>query len=133
MSTVAFDAKRHHIAGRTKGDRAVTVEQTYLKAILATVERQAFPPDQLGEMVKSNVGGDKQLAAYNLCDGEHTQAEIASSVGLDKGNLSRSISRWIELGILIRVGDGSEAKPTHLYQPPTDQFSKKKAKKKNAK
>lgn len=103
----------------------VNVETSYLKAILATVARQSFPPEQLAAMITANVGGVKQIAAYNLCDGEHTQLEIAQAVGLDKGNLSRSISRWVELGIVIRLGEGAEAKPAHLYQLPKDQRGKK--------
>src|SRR5712692_9181711 len=74
-----------------KGISSVSAEETYLRAILATVARQAFPPERLAELVASNAGGEKQIAAYNLCDGEHTQSEIASAVGLDRGNLSRSI------------------------------------------
>jgi hypothetical protein len=102
-------------------------DQDYLKAILATVARQAFPPDRLAEMVTSNVGGEKQIAAYNLCDGDHTQSQIASAAGLDKGSLSRSISRWIELGIVIRAG--GEHKPVHVYRLPSEYSGKKRIKK----
>jgi hypothetical protein len=104
-------------------------EQDYLKAILATVARQAFPPAQLAEMVTSNVGGEKQIAAYNLCDGDHSQSQIASAAGLDKGSLSRSISRWTELGIVIRIGGGAEQKPVHVYRLPSEYSGKKRIKK----
>lgn len=104
-------------------------ETTYLKAILATVARQAFPPDRLLELVTSNAGSKKQLDAFNMCDGTHTQSEIADSVKLDKGSLSRSISRWIDLGIVIRVGDGAEAKPVHVYPLSKEHLGKKKGKK----
>jgi hypothetical protein len=104
----------------------MTIETAYLRGILATVARQAFPPDRLAELVLSNVGGKKQIEAFNLCDGSRMQSEIARSVGLDKGSLSRSISRWIELGIVIRVGEGIEAKPTHVYPLPKDCLKKKK-------
>lgn len=104
-------------------------ETAYLRAILATVARQAYPPDQLVELVTSNAGGKRQLDAYNMCDGTHTQAEIAKSVGLDKGNFSRSISRWINLEIVIRVGDRAEAKPVHVYPLCMDQLGQKKGKK----
>jgi len=100
-----------------------------LKAILATVARQAFPPERLAEMVTSNVGGEKQITAYNLCDGDHTQSQIALAAGLDKGSLSRSISRWTELGIVIRTGSGGEQKPVHVYRLPSDYTGKKKVKK----
>lgn len=106
----------------------MSVESTYLKAILATVARQTFPPERLAELVAANAGGEKQLAAFNLCDGNHTQSEIAIALRLDRGNLSRSISRWIDLGIVIRVGDGAEAKPTHVYPLPKEYLGAKKGK-----
>jgi hypothetical protein len=104
-------------------------EATYLRAILSTVARQAFPPDRLAELVMSNSGGKKQFDAFNMCDGNNSQSAVADSVGLDKGSLSRSISRWIELGILIRVGEGPEAKPVHVYPLAKDYLVKKKGKK----
>lgn len=104
----------------------MSVEGTYLKAILATVARQTFPPERLAELITANTGGEKQRAAFNLCDGNHTQSEIADAVRLDKGSLSRSISRWIDLGIVIRVGDGTEAKPTHVYPLPKEYLGARK-------
>jgi hypothetical protein len=106
----------------------MSTEATYLKAILGTVARQAFPPEKLADLVTSNSGGKKQLQAFNMCDGSRTQAEIASSVGLDKGNFSRSISRWIELGIVIRLGEGAEAKPLHVYPLSDGYLSRRKSK-----
>jgi len=58
-------------------------------------------------------GSDKQVLAYNLCDGQTPQAEIAKKAKLDKGNLSRSITRWVEAGIVVRVGP--DEAPLHLY------------------
>src|SRR5260370_1128610 len=86
---------------------------TLLKAILATVARTAFPPDVLYKMVAPTAGSEKQLLAYNLCDGETPQAEIGKKAKLDQGNLSRVISKWIETGIVVRVGD--DHLPLHLY------------------
>jgi predicted transcriptional regulator len=96
-----------------------------LKAILSTTARQAFPPAQLLELVAPQANSGKQIAVYNLCDGEHTQAEIAAAVKVDKANLSRSISKWIELGIMFRTGNGAEMRPMHLYPlPPTEKRKK---------
>jgi hypothetical protein len=111
------------------GIKQMGTEATYLKAILSTVARQAFPPDRLAELVMSNTGGKKQLEAFNMCDGNHTQSQIAESVGLDKGNFSRSMSRWIDLGIVIRVGDGTEAKPVHVYPLSKEYLGSKRVKK----
>lgn len=106
----------------------MSVEQDLLKAILATTARQVFPPDVLTKLVISKVGGAKQLAAFNLCNGSHTQAQIGKVTGIDKGNLSKSISRWIDLGIVVRLGSGNDAKPMHVY-PLTSDHVKKKGKK----
>lgn len=99
--------------------------EVYLKAILATVARQTFPPDVLAKMVAPKGAGDKQVAAFNLCDGEHTQSEIAAAVSLDKSNFSKLISRWVEQGIVIRVGTGNEVRPLHVYPLPQDAERKK--------
>jgi len=89
------------------------VNAALLKAILATVARTAFPPDVLYKIVAPTAGSDKQLLAYNLCDGETPQAEIGKKARLDNGNLSRLITKWIEAGVLVRVG--SERFPLHVY------------------
>jgi DNA-binding MarR family transcriptional regulator len=89
---------------------------TYLRAILATVARQTFPPSTLRDLVApAGAGGEKQIRAYNLCDGTQTQGEIAKELGLDSGNFSRTLNRWVDHGIVIRVGEGRDAKPVHVY------------------
>jgi predicted transcriptional regulator len=103
-------------------------QEAYLRAILATVGRQAFRPEALAELVAPTAGSEKQIAAYNLCDGEHTQAEIASAVKLDKSNLSKSITKWEGLGIVFRLSNGSESRPMHIYPLPHTQLSKKQGK-----
>lgn len=92
--------------------------ENLLRAILATVARTAFPPAELEKLVAPNSGGAKQIVAYNLCDGQTPQKEIGRQAKLDKGSLSRSIARWIELGIVIRVG--REQNPMHLYPLPKE-------------
>jgi hypothetical protein len=62
----------------------VSDSEQVLQAILATVGRQTFPPQTLGEIV----GTSKQIAAYNMCDGSKSQAEVAKSLKLDSGNFS---------------------------------------------
>lgn len=87
--------------------------EALLKGILATVGRAAFPPEALRKIVAPTTGSNKQVLAYNLCDGETPQAEIGKRAKLDSGNLSRTITKWIEAGIVIRVG--AEDHPLHLY------------------
>src|SRR5688572_28202447 len=50
--------------------------EALLRAILTTTARQAFPVEKLSEIVLKG-GGDKQLQAFNLCDGTKSQGEIA--------------------------------------------------------
>lgn len=92
--------------------------EVLLRAILATVARQAFPPAELAKLITVNTGGAKQISAYNLCDGQTPQKEIGKQAKLDKGSLSRSVARWIEIGIVVRVG--REQNPMHLYPLPKE-------------
>jgi predicted transcriptional regulator len=79
------------------------------------------------EVITRGGGGEKQLRAYNLSDGTRTQSEIAKELGLDAGNFSRSLARWVDAGIVIRVGEARDAKPVHVYPLPAS-FMKKGAK-----
>jgi hypothetical protein len=90
--------------------------EALLKAILATVARTTFPPDVLFKIVAPTAGSEKQLLAYNLCDGQTPQAEIGKKAKLDTGNLSRAIARWIEAGVIVRVG--ADRLPLHVYPLP---------------
>jgi len=101
------------------------MNESLLRAILATIGRQTFPPDELTRLIAPTVGGEKQLQAYNLCDGNTPQAKIGKAASLDKGNLSRSIARWIELGIVVRVG--SDQLPLHIYPLPKEYFKNQKS------
>lgn len=92
-------------------------QETFLRAILATVARQTFSPSKIIEIMGPNAG-EKQRRAFNLCDGSKSQAEIIKELGLDSGNFSKTLSRWVDEGIVIRVGEGREAKPLHVYPLP---------------
>lgn len=89
------------------------LNESLLRAILSMVARQTFPPYEVLKIVAPTAGGEKQITAYNLCDGKTPQSEIGKRVKLDKGSLSRSISRWIEAGVVVRVG--AEQHPMHIY------------------
>lgn len=84
-----------------------------LKGILATLGRTAFPPDKLYKIVAPTAGSAKQVQAYNLCDGETNQAEISMRLKIDHSNLSKNIAKWVEAGVVIRVG--ADGHPLHLY------------------
>jgi hypothetical protein len=87
--------------------------EALLKGILATVARTAFPPETLYKIVAPTAGSERQISAYNLCDGKTPQGAIAKKVKLDTGNFSRSVTRWIEAGVVIRVG--ADQFPLHVY------------------
>jgi len=87
--------------------------ETLLKAILAVVSKATIPPQELSKIVAPTAKSDKQLLAYNLCDGATSQAEICKKSKLDKGSLSNSIARWIEAGVMVRLGP--DRLPMHLY------------------
>lgn len=89
----------------------VTIEADLLRAILTTVGRQTFPLDALTEIV----GGEKQVKAFNLCDGTNSQAQIAAAAGIDQGNFSRTLKRWVDQGVVFRTGDPNDIRPLHIY------------------
>jgi hypothetical protein len=92
--------------------------EALLRAVLSVTARQTFPPDKLAEIVLSKGAGAKQLAAFNLCDGTKGQGEIAKTLKLDSGNFSKTVGRWIDSGIVFRLGEGREAKLLHVYPLP---------------
>lgn len=94
-------------------EEALNTSEELLKAILATVARSTFPPAALARIVAPTAGSEKQLLAYNLCDGETPQADICKKAKLDKGSFSRSVSKWIEAGVVVRVG--KDQLPLHVY------------------
>lgn len=99
--------------------------ESLLRGILATVGWTAFPPERLYKIVAPTAGSAKQILAYNLCDGETSQTEIGKKTKLDAGSLSRSITKWIEAGVIVRVG--ADRLPLHLYplSKPTKQHDEK--------
>ncbi len=92
--------------------------EALLRAILSVTARQAFPPERLAEIVLAKGAGVKQVEAFNLCDGSKTQGEIAKDSKLDAGNFSRTVSRWVDEGVVFRLGEGREARLLHVYPLP---------------
>jgi DNA-binding MarR family transcriptional regulator len=91
----------------------VNTTDALLKGILATLGRTAFPPDKFYKIVAPTAGSAKQVLAYNMCDGQTSQAEIVKETKIDKGSLSKTITKWVEAGVVVRIGD--EGHPLHLY------------------
>jgi DNA-binding MarR family transcriptional regulator len=100
----------------------------YLKAMMSLIARQTFSPEKLKALISSR-GTLKLCEAFNLCDGTNKQTEIATKIGIDQGQFSRTVKQWIDDGIIIRVGDGKDAKLVHVYPLP-DRFLKQNDKEK---
>jgi hypothetical protein len=103
----------------------VNTTDALLRGILAAVGRAAFPPETLQKIIAPTAGSGKQVLAYNLCDGQTPQTEIGKKAKVDTANLSKSIAKWIEAGVVIRVG--ADEHPLHLYPLTNFKPSKKAA------
>lgn len=90
-------------------------EYPILRAILATVARQTFPPGALYKLVVPKAGAEQNVDAYNLCDGTRTVTDIAKELKIDAANLRKRILRWAEEGIVVRVEQDKATYPVHLY------------------
>jgi hypothetical protein len=102
-------------------------EQTdqLLRCLMHILGRAAVPPEKVVELIG---GGKRQVTAFNLCDGTLSQSEVAKKAGIDRGNFSRTFSRWVENGIAFTVGDGNDAKLLHIYPIPSSGEKKRKGK-----
>lgn len=102
------------------------MQNQLLKALIGLLARQTFSVTD----VLSIVGIDKanQFKAYNLCDGMRSQGQIAKECKLDAGNFSRTVSRWVDEGIVIRLDSGGEQTLLHVF-PISEARRKSEAKK----
>ena len=89
------------------------VVATLLRAQLNLLGRIAFKDEALEQVV-----GKANREAYNLCDGTRTQAEIVKAKKLDSGNFSRTVTKWIEAGVLFKLPDGKDFKLQYLFPIP---------------
>lgn len=98
------------------GKQSVTPEVSdLLKVLIAVTGRGVFSPDQISQIVAPR-GRGPYILAYNLCDGATPLAEIARLAKLDRANLHKATLKWIEAGILFRVGPNEML--LHLYSLP---------------
>ncbi|MFD9899868.1 MarR family transcriptional regulator [Mesorhizobium sp. NPDC059025] len=91
--------------------------QVYLKAMMSLIARQTFTPERLAEIV-SPAANSRAYEAFNLCDGTRTQTEISNALKIDSGNFSRTVNKWVDEGVLIRISDDNKDKLVHVYQIP---------------
>jgi hypothetical protein len=95
-----------------------------LRILIQLNGRQAFPPETLREIV----GGGRNVEAYNLCDGNRTQAEVVKAAKVDQGQFSKTATRWAQEGVLFKLGSGRETTLLHLYPLMPERKTKTKAK-----
>jgi hypothetical protein len=67
---------------------------------------------QLEGALRSALTDPKRQAAYELTDGERSQSEIASLVGIDQSTVSDFWARWRRLGLIREIG----RRPKHLVR-----------------
>lgn len=101
---------------------------TLLRAILSTVARKTFSEGGLRDLVAPRGSGSSQLAAYNMCDGTKTQAEIGKAQKIDPGSFSRTVARWVDAGIVFRIPEGREVKLLHVYPLASESAPKERSK-----
>ncbi|SRR6266480_3643050 len=83
-----------------------------LRCLVQVIGRAAIPPEEIISVIGKR---KKQIKAFNLCDGTRTLGDIARKAKINQGNLSRTTARWVEQGILFRIGEGKAARLIHIY------------------
>jgi len=100
------------------------VEQL-LKVLVHLVGRSVVPMEKLEQIVAPAPGSERQIRAFNLCDGSRTQAQIVKELNLNQGNFSIATARWEAAGVLYRIKIGSEQRLLHIYPLPERKVSKR--------
>lgn len=95
-----------------------TNEIGLLRAILATVARQTFPPQEIAKIVAPRSDSAKWIEVYNLCNGARTQSEIAKEANVDSSNLSKKVRQWTDAGVMTLMVEGAIERPIHVYPLP---------------
>lgn len=83
-----------------------------VRTLVAMIGRMAFPEERLRPLV-SPTGSSALLEAYRMCNGRTPLAAIVKATQMDFGQLSRTVKKWVEAGIMYKVGP--KQLPLHLY------------------
>ena len=100
-----------------------------LECLIHVVGRAAMAEDRVRAIVAT---GEKQVEAFNLCDGTLPQKDVAAKVGLDPASVSRSMTRWVENGVAFWIGEGNDARLLHIFPIPLTKTARAKPAKKRA-
>lgn len=86
--------------------------------IISLLGRIAFPEDELKKMITMNSKKPEVLLkAYNLCDGKTGLTEISKKVSVSQPALTGAISKWEEMGIVIKhITESKSVFPQRLYK-----------------
>jgi hypothetical protein len=96
---------------------AFSTSEELLIALLAVMGRVAIPEPRLRAIV-SPQGAVKYFAAYSLCDGKRSMSDVARASELDASNFSKAVAKWVEAGVLFRLG--KDQRLLGLYPLPPD-------------
>jgi len=90
-----------------------------LECLIHTIGRAAIKVEEVRELaaIKGKYT-EKYVTAFNLCNGTLTLSNIAEKSGLDQGNLSRVVDRWVKNGIVFRYEEGNEVRLLHVFPIP---------------
>src|SRR6266853_2471638 len=84
--------------------------EALLRLLIRVVARGPIQVADVELIVGPTAVGGKLRRAFNLCDGTRTQAQVVAATKIDKGQLSRAITRWETNGVLFRLGTGRHAR-----------------------
>ena len=98
-----------------KADKKV---EWLLECLIHVIGRASMKTEEVGVIVRKGKKPEKQVKAYNLCDGVLTQKEIAKKARLDQGNFSRSVNRWVRNCIVFRLEEGKEVRLLYVFPIP---------------
>lgn len=74
------------------------------EVIVRLIGKVAFSEEEVRKIVE--YGRQKKMEwikAYNLCDGENNQTEIAKRAKVNEGDLSGALKEWENKGIIYKV------------------------------
>ena len=96
-----------------------------LECLIHIIGRAAIKVEEVRQLVGTKEKyKEKYINAFNLCDGTLTLNKIAKKAGLDQGNLSRVVDRWVKNGIVFRYEEGNEVRFLHVFPIPENSKEK---------
>jgi hypothetical protein len=94
-----------------------------LKCLIHVIGRVAVPVEKVKEVIGT---GSKQIKAFNLLNGNNSLTDVAKKSRIYPSNLSRTVKRWIEEGIVFQLGEEKQSPFMHIYLIPSKSKKRKK-------